>query len=99
MIFDGCYKVELVREDLTLLGRSECELICFDVTLGTNKYRFVAVYRPPCSSFKNRDSLHAATNSLCTLMNNLCSTKLCTIIVGDFNLPKIDWVNCIAAWR
>ena len=54
-----CYKVELVRDDLTLLSRSECELICFDVTLGTNKYRFVAVYRPPCSSFKNRDSIHS----------------------------------------
>ena len=34
-----------------------------------------------------------ATTSLCTLLGKLCSTKLTTVIVGDFNLPKIDWAN------
>ena len=60
-----CYKLELSQSDLILLQRSECELICCDVISGSTKYRVVMVYRPPSSSFKNVDILHAANKSLC----------------------------------
>ena len=48
------HRIELSPDELVLLHRSQCELLCCDVILGATKYRLVTVYRPPCSSLINR---------------------------------------------
>ena len=63
---------------------SGCEIVCVDVTLVISKHRFIVVYRPP-----NNNNFQTA--ALANLIVNLTHPVYNTIIVGDFNLPKIDW--------
>ena len=72
--------------DQQYLGRSFCELACFDLLLPGCKFRFILVYRPPSSCFKD-NNLSDATCALIVLLQKLSSVQHTTIIVGDFNLP------------
>ena len=75
-----------------LLVQSCCEIICFDAVLSDTKYRFILVYRPPHSSFNNNE-LFDASESLSVLIQGLFHRHFTTILLGDFNLPHIDWLN------
>ena len=79
-----------------------CDRLCqmnFDeaiwciVDIGNGKSVLVGVtYRPPCSSATNNSKLLA-------VLREACRTR-CTdiLIMGDFNLPKIDFVHyCVDA--
>ena len=68
---------------------SDLEVFSFDVILGETRVRFFVLYRPPKL---DRD----AVNYMCKLvrcLNKYESKKYTNIIVGDLNLPKIDWAN------
>ncbi len=51
-------------------------------TTGT-PLNILLIYRPPSSNVENLDKL-------CELLKNLDKN---TLILGDFNLPGIDWIN------
>ena len=75
------------NDERLLLESSGCEAVCIDVTINKSKYRFIAVYRPPLSS----TDIHVKTTNLKSLIDKLTHPLCNTIIVGDFNLPKINW--------
>ena len=79
---------ELSPVERVLLADSNCELCCIDTTLHSVKYRFIVVYRPPSSSFKDRNDLISKTQLLLVdLLNILTHPHHTTILLGDFNLP------------
>ena len=91
-----CVKLSLTTANTDLLIHSDCDLLCLDVFLSGVKQRIILVYRPPSSSF-NREDLLPKTNSLIKLLSNLIDSHNTTFILGDFNLPKIDWSTHVCA--
>ena len=63
------------------------ELISFVVVTDLGTYRFIVVYRPPDYNQHARDHMLL----LCECLKFLCETTDTVILVGDLNLPKIDW--------
>jgi hypothetical protein len=68
---------------------NDIDIICVDLFFGAHKLRLITCYRPPFYSKIDFDYLV----SLISIINDLCSSVSQFIIVGDFNLPKIDWIN------
>ena len=89
-------RLDLSTNDQLLFSESRCELICFDRIFPGIKYRIIRVYRPPNNSYENKTELIHATISLSKLLNNLYHAHATTLILGDFNLPNIDWCDNIA---
>ena len=63
------------------------EVECFEVVTDTAAYRFIVLYRPPEFNAIGRDYI----KQLCDSLRYLCDTQKSVIIVGDLNLPHIDW--------
>ena len=81
----------LISKSIKCFQNDQCEFLCIDVEFNSaTKYRFIVVYCPPHSCFENRADLMSHTQSFLQLSENL-SDKNFTIIVGDFNLLRIDW--------
>ena len=53
---------------------------------GTTNLKLILVYRPPRAPFGIKDNNNTA--SLCKMLDMLTGE---VVVVGDFNLPKIDW--------
>ena len=87
---NGRYQV--FRSDLILLAKSKCDLICLDAFIAVTKYRVILVYRPPNSSYE-KSELIPGVSSLNDLLYNLSNVNVATVILGDFNLPYINWSN------
>ena len=85
-----CVRLNLSDRNRSLLDQSQCELIHFDIYFSDTKYRIVLVYRPPSSTLEN-SKLPNATKSIIDLMYNIAHPTSTTVILGDFNLPFIDW--------
>lgn len=60
----------------------DLECLCLNVTLGGHNFVLYAVYRAPDSTTDYLTKLHAH-------MSQFTDRKI--ILVGDFNLPNIDW--------
>ena len=76
-----------------LCSDSGCDILHFVILLKHVKFRIISLYRPPCSS-RNPTSSASLVKLLSTLVDpHLINT---TIILGDFNLPFIDWSNSCA---
>ena len=86
-----CIRLVLSGADQSLLIKSGCDLICLDLLNSNTKYRFILTYRPP-----NLPDLIPATIALRDLLCNLSATNVTSFILGDFNLPSIDWSNNFA---
>ena len=82
----------LSTTDQALLANSECDLICLDVFIAVTKYRVILVYRPPNSSYE-KSELIPGVSFLRDLLYNLTNVNAATVILGDFNLPYINWSN------
>ena len=90
-----CHQVLLPADCTTLISESDCEIVCFDIISKPMKIRFILVYRPPNLSLSKVDreqKMHALTK----FITKLSDTKDNTIILGDFNLPNIDWINFVS---
>ena len=64
------------------------ELLAFNV-LSVVKYRFILVYRPPCSSPKS--VIQIKNDLLIDAIYDLHDPHVTTFILGDFNFPDIKW--------
>ena len=65
----------------------ELELLCFDLSYGSKKLRFLCVYRPPHYDINARLYL----DSLLTCIASYYDGNYTNVIVGDLNCPRIDW--------
>jgi len=71
---------------------SELELICLDIVNVEPSLRLFIIYRPP-----NCDSVaEYYLAKLIDCLGHYMITARSNIVMGDFNLPKIDWelINC-----
>jgi len=67
----------------------DIEVTGFDVIASNTRARFFVVYRPP----KQDVDAVKYMKKLVKCLSNYESKKYTNIILGDFNLPKIDWTN------
>ena len=66
---------------------SSLECVALDLVLSkASCYRFICVYHPPSCAASSVD-----TANLCSLIDSLSMTTYPLFIVGDFNLPNINW--------
>jgi len=63
------------------------EIVCFDWLVPVNCIRFFVIYRPPSHDHIAADHLRLLIECLTTYEHSTYTS----IIVGDFNLPKINW--------
>jgi hypothetical protein len=63
------------------------EIVAFCVITANVNFRFIVVYRPPEFNKLGRDNMCLLKE--CLLF--LCDTKDTVFIIGDFNLPCINW--------
>jgi len=63
------------------------EIECFEVVVDHSTYRFIVLYRPPEFNAVGRDYMRRLHECL----TYLCNTSNSVIIVGDLNLPDVDW--------
>ena len=64
------------------------EAVCIELTVASRQ-RILCVYRPPnCSNYYNEN--------MCQLISHCSRNMTNVIILGDFNLPLIDWSNNVS---
>ena len=85
------HQIILSDSDHVDLIESGCELLCFTLFTGSSKIRFNLVYRPPNSSL--RIDLPAKMLALTRLIDKFTAISYTTVLLGDFNVPEIDWFN------
>ena len=68
---------------------SMLEVICFDVVCWGNRVRMFVVYRPPYYDTK----VQCYIDVLVKCLAKHISRKYANLIVGDFNCPRINWVE------
>ena len=70
--------IKLVPMDSSSSFYQHCS---FQVLTTSDKLNFVLIYRPPSMGAEN-------TDLLCDLLEN---TRPNTFVIGDFNLPGVNW--------
>ena len=68
---------------------STVEIVAFDLLGFEFKYRIITIYIPPYKGKESHGTLSLAVNCLVYLFN----CELSVILLGDMNLPGIDWSN------
>jgi len=63
------------------------EVVCFCVLTALGTFRFITVYRPPEYNQEAREYMRLLNECL----EFLCNTSDTVVLVGDFNLPRINW--------
>ena len=70
---------------LNLTEHADFEIVAVDI-YSKEKLRYVCVYRPPDCSLDS-------TAVLCAELRKLCNVPHATCLVGDFNLPLVDFIT------
>lgn len=65
---------------------SNFEFLCIDLFHNSLQTRFLCLYLPPKFSICPN-----TVKTVCKLIDNLSSMLFPCFVIGDFNLPKIDW--------
>jgi hypothetical protein len=68
------------------------EIVATVIITDAGSFRFIVVYRPPEYNALGREYMKV----LCDCLSYLCNTSDTIVIVGDFNLPCIDWSSAYA---
>ena len=68
------------------------DFLTFDISTDGFKYSFFLVYRPPFSGILS-DELKIKTNAFLKILNTSVDQHRSNFILGDFNIPLIDWEN------
>ena len=86
----------LVRNDITVSfvdisnEFKGIEVCCVDLLLHTDKFRVIVYYRPPYYTLADEQYLDLSLHCLSSL---ICDTSSQVILMGDFNLPNVDWIH------
>ena len=62
------------------------EVLCVDVTLKCDVQRFILCYNPPSYTAESMADL-------CACLAILCDVDYVCTVVGDFNLPMVNWLD------
>jgi hypothetical protein len=62
------------------------ELLCVDISSSLISLRLILAYRPPNCDIPN-------TRNLCSAIADLSSISYPIVLMGDFNLPHINWLS------
>ena len=84
------HSIEFNSENQKLLNSSNCEIVLVDLFTGRHKLRIMTIYRPPKPQ-KGTDVLAQTGATIEFITNVLTACNHPIIILGDFNLPDIDW--------
>ena len=63
------------------------EILAVTVVTPSRNFTFINVYRPPEFNLSAREGMKL----LCDCLDFLCNTRDTVLLVGDFNLPHINW--------
>lgn len=84
-------KVKAIR--VNIADRFEdLDIVCIDIVNCSMPIRLVAGYRPPHSSDSAVDAVQY-TNHFIDCLISVCDVDSSVVLVGDFNMPSIDWCN------
>ena len=86
-----CNRLDFVAVNEHLLVQSGCEVICLDVNFGCDKFRLILIYRPPSSSYDCTNSSLSSSIALSSLLENICDVQHSCVVLGDLNLPNVNW--------
>ena len=64
------------------------EFVCIELTDGKRPLRFLCMYVPPSHS-RCKDTV----KNICKTVSRYISASVPFYVLGDFNMPKIDWTN------
>ena len=67
------------------------ELLCFDIFVSKKTVRFFVVYRPPNGGSRSNADVLDNMHLLIACLKEYTAGIENSIIVGDFNLPKVNW--------
>jgi exonuclease III len=70
----------------------DLEVIAIDLTFANQKIRLITCYRPPYYSAVDVTYLE----SLTAVLSKFCLAAQQNIVLGDFNLPNINWSHYLA---
>ena len=88
LFYKNGLKIKLIDVDYCSFGLelNNFEFLCIDYFEDNSSIRFLCVYLPP------RFALCTVTvQTLCKLVDKVSNSMVPCYIIGDFNLPKIDW--------
>ena len=67
--------------------KQNVELVAFDMVFSDIKYRFIVCYRKPSYDALAREYMV----TLISCLSTLCSVNYSVTLIGDFNLPNVNW--------
>ena len=79
-------KMRCLELDLCNLS-AELDIVCFDIVMKTDKYRFIVFYRRPKEGLLGRVEAEA----LCNALQVCIADTTTTFILTDLNCPNVDW--------
>jgi len=65
----------------------DIEVVCIDIKVKGSVYRIIGYYRPPGLSTVDYEYIQDSIRCF----QHLCSTHHTVVIMGDFNMPLVDW--------
>ena len=69
---------------------NDIEVCCVDLLLDTDNFRVIMYYRPPHYTVADEQYLDLSLRCFSSLMSNVSSQ---VILMDDFNLPNVDWIQ------
>ena len=69
--------------------KSGCDITGCDIYINKLRYRFILVYKPPIKF--NISIEQSRASALCNTLNELYDASITNFILGDFNLPHVNW--------
>ena len=69
--------------------KSGCDITGLDIYINKLRYRFILVYKPPIKF--NISLEQSRASALCNTLNELYDASITNFILGDFNLPHVNW--------
>ena len=89
------FRVVTIDINKTDISNSGCEILCITIIHNASasklRLKFVLVYKPPIklSSIVEQSRATALTK----ILHSHCDDTTVNIVLGDFNLPDIDWLS------
>ena len=86
-----CLNIKELEKPSISTNYSNFDFLPIDLLLDKTSFRIICFYIPPCSSI-----CHQTIRNVCSTIESFLQPTVPTILLGDFNLPKIDWENMSA---
>ena len=88
LLYKSCFQISLVEPPNEFSIGMNFEFLCIDLFIERVKYRFLCIYLRPLYS-----KCATTVQVLCNMIDYFSNVPYAFILLGDFNLPHIDWVS------